>query len=133
MNWWLISCSAAIGLLLGFSSINGYTQGRERLLVFIFIVCEALVIAKFTVVKHFTNGFISGFLGAFLAVIVIPLSEYSFWAFLCNNPDIAMRLQSGPADTERARAFLAQMAPISAVLTGLTIGALSWFFVKVRP
>src|SRR5919197_801089 len=93
MNRWLISGSCATGLVLGLAAINGFTRGRERLLSFVLIVCAAFVIARLVTARHFANGLLAGFLGALVAIIVIAASKPGFWAFLCNNPEIAIRLQ----------------------------------------
>ena len=109
MNRWLMSGSGATGLVLGLASINGYTRGKEGLLSFVVIVCAAFVIARLVAARHFANGLLAGFLGALVAIIVIAASKSGFWAFLCNNPEIAIRLQSGPGETERAQVFLLEL------------------------
>ena len=129
--WWLHSCSIVVGLAMGLLLLGGYARVGAGSVACILIICAALVIARFAGANYFTNGLLPGFLCGFVAVIVIPLTKVGLWVFLCNNPHIAVHLQSGTGESEHARALLFQIAPLFASLTGLILGSLSWSFARI--
>ncbi len=118
----LVGMLSVAGIVMGVTSVLGWTQHREGVLWLVIAIASAFVIAREAPRALFRHGFWTGL----LAGIASPLIQCAFYStYLANNPDSAAQIQTMPANWN-PRVMLLIFAPLMGLVNGLGIGLLSW-------
>jgi uncharacterized membrane protein YvlD (DUF360 family) len=127
MNWMLIGGLSAFGVLMGVTSVLGFTKGLEGLLwLSIAGVCVWLVVWRIPG-RWFLHGFCVGLVGGAVAPIIQVLF---FSTYMANNPDLVTKFAEIPGGME-PRTFFLLLTPGIALVSGLVLGLLCWLVAKL--
>lgn len=122
MRWKKVLSWSCSGVFMGLASIMGWTQGLELVLwIAIYVAC-AMAVGRTVPERHFQHGAIIGLLMGGLAS---GLQALFFDTYAANDPKILEQTQELPGGIS-PRAFFFMLAPLSAVVSGLMLGLLTW-------
>jgi hypothetical protein len=130
MNWKLVFTLSAIGLIMGTAAVLGVTGWIEAVLWLLVGIACAWIIARNVSEKHFSHGFVVGFINSAIAHII----QILFFDTLAeNNPDVAARLASSEAGLGELgpRTFVLVIMPFISITSGLLLGFFTWIAGKV--
>ena len=127
MNWKLIFGLAVFGVLMGFLSLFGYTQGIEWLLWFVIALVCSVFIGKMLSGKYFLTGLLVGLLyGIFNSIV----QSIFFAAYVSHNARAAEGFGPIPGGLD-PRFFVLIAGPFIGLLYGLVLGLFAWLTGKI--
>jgi hypothetical protein len=127
MNWKLIGLLSGFGVLMGVTSVLGFTKGMEGLLwLAIAVICVFLIVWR-APIRFFLHGIFVGLIGGAVA----PVIQFLFFStYLANNPELATKFAEIPGGMEPSY-FVLMLTPIIGVISGLVLGVACWLVAKL--
>jgi len=129
MRWGLIGGLSLTGVAVGLLSVFGYTGAHEIMHWTIAYLACAATLGWALPSKHLQHGLAVGLLAGFAAPLVQVLL---FGVYLAHNPGVASDLPPG-ANPEGLRWLTLALAPLSAIVSGIALGGLTWVAGRLLP